>query len=535
MIMRKIFAIAAVSAISLAAFAQNGNHTVEVTNDYISQLSGLQKTNIEMAVPDSLLHFDYKFDYSVFETPYKGAYEFSPYHIHVQPQASKYDAGKFYLRAGAGYSIRPVLEFAAAAVTKPEFAMTIYNDGSGFYGRNLAHEVIRASDPDMADPFMGYDVSDRFGVDMHIIRPKFSTKVGAAYDLIAAGGDCDLKSMLHSGSIGLSVAPVGASSFDYRFGASFRYTADNANSGSKASEALASVNGMVGFGIGSSSALAIDFDLATDVSSLEGEKNNFALFSATPSYNFTAGVFSIKAGARVDYSTARTFSVTPAVKASARIFKDKLIFVAGADGGQTVSDYFSMKSAYHRTFMQVAVPGVNKELIHAYAGFDGHAGHVFEWGLRAGYHNWKSKACESVVGFNYANVSLLYLDGRFALKSERIDFDGDFRIAKSKLIETADIFSTPLASGNVRFMYNRNKRLYAGVWAQGQTSRKGMWQGADTSLPGWVNLGVSAEYKFSTKLGLWIEGGNLLCQEIWRNPVCAEKDPYATVGICLKF
>ena len=535
--MRKIYAIAALVTLSLGAAAQNGNHTVEVTNDYISQMSAFQKTGLDMAVPDSLLHFDYKFDYSVFETPYKGAYEFSPYHIHVQPQASKYDAGKFYLRAGAGYSIHPVLEFVAAAVTKSDFALDIYNEGYGFYGRNAGHGLSVFGD---ADPFTGYDASDRLGLDARWIKPKVETRLGIAYDLIAAGDAAkELNSMTHSGSAYIFVTPLGSSGFDYNFDASGRFTVGNEYGGPKTSEILASLGGALGFGIGGSSKLMIDFSLDTDIYSCNDasldQKSNLALFKAVPSYNFNKGPFAIKLGASVAYSTAGVFSLAPDVYLSASMLSDHLEFFAGADGGQSIVDHFSMKSAFHRATAAYSAPGLNKELVHGYAGFKGHAGHVFEWGLKAGYHNWKSKSCEALYGFNFAHVTLLYADASFALKTERVDFDGDFRIAKSSMIETADIFSTPRVSGDVRLMYNRNKRLYAGVWAQGQTSRNGIWLEQETSLPGWVNLGVCAEYKVGTKWGIWLEAGNLLCQKIWRNPVCAEKDPYATLGICLKF
>ena len=531
--MRKIYAIAAFAALSIAAAAQNGNHTVEVTNDYVSQLSGLQKTGLEMAVPDSLLHFDYKFDYSVFETPYKGAYEFSPYHIHVQPQASVYDAGKFYLRAGAGYSIRPVLEFTAAAVTKPGFDLDIYNVGSGFYGRYAGNAIQYGNE----SAFTGYDAADRLGLDARWIRPKFETKLGLSYDLIAAGDAMkSLNSMTHSGSATLSVAPLASTGFDYRFGASARFTSDSELNASKSTEALASLDGMIGFGVGGSKVL-VDFALKADMfkNPDAGLDNNIGLFSVTPSYNFNKGAFAIKAGARIDYSTDGGISFAPDVRVSANLLQDRLSFYAGAGGGQTINDHFSLKSSFHRAIDIFSAPGLSRERYNVYGGFDGHAGHTFEWGLRAGYRNWKSLACENLLGFGYASVSMLYLDGRFAVKSERIDFDGDFRVSNATMLETADVLLAPSFSGNVRLMYNQNKRFFAGVWAQGQTARKGMWMEQETSLPGWVNLGISAEYKVGSKWGVWVEAGNLLCQELWLNPVCAEKDPYATLGICLKF
>lgn len=534
MIMRKLSATAAALAFGLAAFAQNGNHTVEVTNDYVSQMSALQKTSVEMAVPDSLLHFDYKFDYSVFETPYKGAYEFSPYKIHVQPQASAYDAGRFYLRAGAGYTIHPVLDFVVAAVTKPEFSLSIYNEGRGFYGRNVGNEHSRFSGEGC---FKGYDASDRFGLGARWIRPKFETKLDVGYDLIASGDDLKwLNSMAHSGFARVDVNPVGVAGFEYKINANARFTSDSELDGPKSSEVLAGLGGNVSFEVGDSQRIAFDFSLEDDAFKCqEVLDTNIAVFSVVPSYILTKGAFAIKAGVKLDYSTAQYFTVAPDVRISAKLLKDKLTFYAGADGGQSLSDHFSMKSSFHRAIAEYSTPGINKELIHGYLGFDGHAGHVFEWGLRAGYHNWKEKAFEAVYGFNRAHMSMLYIDGRFALRSERVDFDGDFRIAKSDLLDPADVFCAPLASGNMRLMYNRNRRLFAGIWAQAQTMREGYWGGQETDLPGWVNLGVSAEYKAGTKWGLWLEAGNLLCQELWFTPLCAEKDPYATVGISLKF
>ena len=534
MIMRKISAIAAALTLGLAAFAQNGNHTVEVTNDYVTHMAGLQKTGVEMAVPDSLLHFDYKFDYSVFETPYKGAYEFSPYHIHVQPQASAYDAGKFYLRAGAGYSIRPVLDFVVAAVTKPEFSLSVYNEGRGFYGRNAGNPGSVYAGEGF---FKGYDASDRFGIGARWIRPKFEAKLDLGYDLIAAGDELKwLNSMAHSGFAKVDINPVGTAGFDYKFNAKVRYTSDSELDSRKAGEVLAGIGGRVGFAIGDAQSIAFDFLLDNDTFKCDDViDTSIAIFGVTPSYNFNKGAFAIKAGAKLDYSTAQHFTVAPDVRISAKLLKDKLIFYAGADGGQSLFDQFSMKSAFHRATIASTVPGVNKELIHGYVGFDGHAGHIFEWGLRAGYHNWKEAMFESLTGFGNAHLSMLYVDGRFALRSERVDFDGDFRIAKSDLMDPADVFCAPLASGNMRLVYNRNRRIFAGIWAQAQTARDGFRMEQPESIPGWVNLGVSAEYKAGTKWGLWLEAGNLLCQELWFTPLCAEKDPYATLGISLKF
>ena len=69
------------------AYAQNLNPTVEVTNAYAREASGIEKPSQLRDVPDSVLRFNLDFDYAVNETPYRGAYEFKPYLVQLRPQA----------------------------------------------------------------------------------------------------------------------------------------------------------------------------------------------------------------------------------------------------------------------------------------------------------------------------------------------------------------------------------------------------------------------------------------------------------------
>jgi hypothetical protein len=82
------------------------------------------------------------------------------------------------------------------------------------------------------------------------------------------------------------------------------------------------------------------------------------------------------------------------------------------------------------------------------------------------------------------------------------------------------------------FMYNYRKRIYAGVNCDFSTLRTG---GENTvTIPGYADLGVSLEYVTSRGISFWIKGGNLLGMTVQRNPAYALKDPYFTLGICLK-
>ena len=67
----KIAIASGLSALSLAAAAQNLDPTVVVNRAYEGKLLEVNKPVMEMAVPDTVQQFDLEFDYSVFENPYK--------------------------------------------------------------------------------------------------------------------------------------------------------------------------------------------------------------------------------------------------------------------------------------------------------------------------------------------------------------------------------------------------------------------------------------------------------------------------------
>ena len=53
------------------------------------------------------------------------------------------------------------------------------------------------------------------------------------------------------------------------------------------------------------------------------------------------------------------------------------------------------------------------------------------------------------------------------------------------------------------------------------------------AIPGYADLGVSAEFKFTRQLSFWAHGGNLLDMTVQRVPLYAESGINFTAGICL--
>jgi hypothetical protein len=75
----------------------------------------------------------------------------------------------------------------------------------------------------------------------------------------------------------------------------------------------------------------------------------------------------------------------------------------------------------------------------------------------------------------------------------------------------------------------------AGLDIAWSTRRRSSYGNLALAVPGWVDLGLNAEYRFTRHFGFWVKGGNLLGQAIQRIPVHAEAGMYFTAGILLNF
>ena len=102
--MKRTFIYVAAVLISAVMQAQDLDPTVEVSRVYEGKLIEVRKPVMEMAIPDTLYRFDLDFDYSVFDNPYRGSYEFNPYMLDMRPESNLRNPSAFYLNAGAGYT-----------------------------------------------------------------------------------------------------------------------------------------------------------------------------------------------------------------------------------------------------------------------------------------------------------------------------------------------------------------------------------------------------------------------------------------------
>ena len=127
------------SSVCGSVYAQELDPTVVVNRAYEGKLVEVSKPSFDMMVPDSVTRFDLDFDYTVFEKPFRGSYEFSPYLLKMQPSSAVQKRRQLYLKAGAGYTLHPTFDVVWSPTFKGPFRMDVYGLHRSYFGpyRNI--------------------------------------------------------------------------------------------------------------------------------------------------------------------------------------------------------------------------------------------------------------------------------------------------------------------------------------------------------------------------------------------------------------
>ena len=167
-------------------------------------------------------------------------------------------------------------------------------------------------------------------------------------------------------------------------------------------------------------------------------------------------------------------------------------------------------------------------------GFAKYANGLLEGGLLVGVDMFGS-FCYPMV--HYVDYNMAYTNAKFAWNPGRFDIDGvlDYKYTNLSHKHTG-AFAPAKVSGNFSMKYNWNDRIHAGIWMSGQSARK-MYAGASNEVilkvPGFVDLGILAEYQFNRKMSFFLQGANLLDMTIQRNVGYVSPGINFTAGICL--
>jgi hypothetical protein len=589
--MRRYIILAAALLAGQALGAQNLNPTVEVTNDFQGKLMEVEKHGVQMAVPDSLLKFDWNFNYSVFDNPYKGAYEFSPYRIEMKPDATVRDNRRFYLRAGAGYNLHPEAQLVLTPNIKGKFGFSLYDDFKGYFGPYHSISIDRTNNDGLVtpvgDPYKGSELSNRVGTTLRYDGAKAVLTLDGGMDLLKTKElTFDGNNML-GGSAALRVRSLGQSDLLYDVSLGWNGLSNRTAASQTREDAYtehdAGLDARFVYRLGGSHSLRFEPSYHHVIFTEQFGKAVADVVDIAPAYVFSDGGFSIQAGVRFsgvwrgsEPGVNPAFSVPdykgrkfyPDVKLYYEAVPDQLVLTAKVVGGQRFNTYGSyLKGNHHLSQYSTAqyssvIGDATVNTFDAGLGLSGRVRSIFQYGFEAGFARYFNAPMDGIQGsyldmhtdadadpisyvpvIRMTNYDLLYADVTGALATDRVDASAHLRVQKSNLKPEMEkgtfALVLPLFTGSAEFVYNWNRRVFAGLNAEWATGREGKDfytsynNYFDCHVPGWVDLGVTAEFRVNNRFSLWAEGRNLLNQTVMRNFMIAEKGPYVTAGVCL--
>ena len=589
MMKRNIFVtIAAMSLAVSAMHAQDLDPTVVVNRAYEGRLTDVHKPLLDMQVPDSVTRFDLDFDYSVFDKPYKGAYEFSPYLLTMQPASSVQDPKQLYLKVGAGYTLHPTLDLVWAVPMKGAFKLDAYAFHRSYIGeyRKFKPELVggqtsviermKAHGGDHTNHEVYYDLETRAGVDGAYDWQKGSLIFDVSYYGLASE---DYLKSRHYDALDVRGGIASKRSeadyfmydvdFEYRFGAdAMKYTGAE----DRLDEHVFSVNATLGQVMKKAFRThKVLFDAGLDLAAYSHKTYSTVAgqFYITPHYVYDYSKWRVDAGiklAKVMRSdspngifSAKEQVVYPDIYASYDVVPQYLRVYTQIGGGNMMNTYSSILEENHHFDVQFGrglwpLMDFSVERVSATLGFKGRVS-KFCYDITGGYVNYANAMLDAVVVAEpFANGSLEYLPGvgyagyqkAFAAMSldwasESLRFDADLQYDYSfGFSDNSGLFAPAELTGQAAIEYNWSRRIYAGIDCIFATSRKGSVvdlrepvKTYEAVIPGYADLGLYFEYAFSNSFALWARGGNLLNMTIQRNPLYAEKGVNFTVGICL--
>ena len=572
-----IYMIAAIQALLLVAAsadAQSIDPTVVVSRDYEGKLMEVHKPKLEMAIPDSVLRFDLEFDYSVSDSPYKGAYDFTPYVLDMKPSPALRHNGKLYLNAGAGYQLHPEIDLVWTPAFKSDaFRMNVYAHNRSYIG-DWWNINASANDEGL--------VFDRVGKDSQPVKWSGSDLVSEAglngkYDWKGAAlsfetgyyglyqRDMDLSSRIFNSidvNALLASTEKAGKGFGYSFAIDYRYGMDAAH------ESLSLAENHMGLAAKLHSSLSnghrISLEVDYDMAGYDGYfSTNASFLSLSPHYvkrfrrwDVQLGLALSKVFRNPNASSMFQHKIQglyPDVRVVFKAIPSMQIY-AEVSGGARMNTYSSLLASDRRVDMLYGrerdLLDMTDERIRAVAGLDGRITSRFAYGIKGGYLDYGFAPLGAIVrqysadeafflpSLIYEAYSKTFISFDWRLRTERVDFDGIFEYASCWVRNENSPAILPAAfSGDVSFRYNWKKRVYAGLDCDFSSARKSApGEGGDyvaAVIPGYADLGVEIECLLNRRISLWAKGGNLLNMTIQRSLFYAETGPYFTLGFCL--
>ena len=582
--MKRYIITAVFLSLGLAAAAQTFNPTVVVTNDYEGKTIEAHKKDLPMSVPDSLNRFDLTFDYSIFDHPYRGAYEFVPYAMDIRPQEAPESKKLLYINLGAGYTLHPEVDIVFSPRLKKNFQFGIYDNLRGFWGPYTGNALINNAETGgvnlvRGESFTGYDFRNQAGLDLLYSNARTSMFMKAGFRTITSSDNIESR-LYNAADINAGISSTTSTRWDYNAGLGFTYGWDqihNADNYFLLSEIDVKVNGGAHYELfnGLRAGAEVGFNYVSTTNLLNcGAGEVYAVPQLLWQYNRSklrlglkmAYLFSFDQSNKTPEREAfRNYQqpsgyLFPDVEFTYRIVEKNLEAFVKATGGNDLGSYSQLLESNHffkPTYFMLFGPVMDNsvEKFNGSGGLRFGSAH-FQADLIAGYATYANGRLESIYldnpsynprvfnGFGYADYDQKYLQADLKWNSARLEVELTGKLRDSKILsdETYGVILPSKIAAAGAITYNLNHRLYAGVTADFSSARDGYYvtgaHGDDLRLiqiPSYVDLGCNARFDFSDSFTVWGRVSNLLNHNVQRTLGHSYDGIYITGGICLNF
>lgn len=558
--MRRLFAILPALALSAGLFAQNTNlnPTVQVTNAYENSMKDFERAPLKAEIPDSLYEFDLNFDYSGFEKPYKGNDEFNPFLTELDLVGRPYDGRNFYLKAGAGYTLHPQLDLSWVIPSKGRFKSGLFVDHRSYFG----NYVYDGNEPETVK--WGFDSYSKVGFEGRADWNRVWMQTAVWYDGVHSGIDWAEnwrnRRNYNSGSAMLRLASRNAREsyafkFDLKLEDSFGVEKFESFASDKLRENVLDASLLLGYQMGRSLfGLDVSGNVLSGSLAEDGTKYGGVAVALRPQYRFAGDRISLDAGVSILITgtdninnsvnadgNEQKFDIWPYLKFEWMVVPDKFTLFADADlkgtpAGERAAWMISRICLNH-DFSMIKTSSAN-------LGFRGTLWKKMQWRLGAGYENVRNAnvtGTDALDGLPYRwwmpSVAVLpkledfnfflNVDATFGIFSLNADLCYRSFLNKDKVDVLPSAFTADLRA---KFDIRRRASVYAGT-----DFRSSRPAGNGYRMPSYVDLYAGADFRLTRKLGLFIEGRNLLNRKLQTIPLYSEKGFSVTGGIVLNF
>lgn len=561
----------------LKTAAQDLNPTVEVSRQYRGSLLDSEKPSVPMAMPDSVLRFDLEFDYSVFDNPFKGSYEFRPFLMDMDLSPAYSGEKSLYLRAGAGYTLHPELDFTWTPVRGRKFRMSLYARHRSYIGKyRSVGPVLTGNVPVFTSDggrYSGHDMVTEAGADGTLDWDKgvFSFRAGYV-------GTALRDTTVRRGYDGVAVN-LGVSSKEnigshviYDVDVSYMFAEDKFTAPACGKGYMSGHDFSFGASAGSSfkTGHSVLVDAGVDYAHYGGAISAGAGdVTLIPRYLYSKGRWDVNLGVKLAVlfrggGDGTSISgdnmpgqiVYPDIRVSLNAIRNHLDIYLAIGGGTDMNRYSSLLmenrhvTPVYNSGMGTPLLGSTVERVSAAVGLKGNIASRFSYDISTGYRNFSAIPLPAVcalpggyaAGIGYSPMQMFFAGLDFSWTSQDVRLGGrlDYR-ATDLSGRDAAVVAPAAFSGRIEAEYNWKERIYVGADCGFSTSRRGLTavaplsglSGQEFRIPGYADLGVSLEYVFTRRFSLWLRGGNLLGATIQRIPLYSESGIYFTGGICL--